>query len=956
MRLNISIVIIGLAFLALAGNFQGCATSPKSGIAPESKGLDHVIAAMTLEEKVGQMFMPKFDAQFYNDHHREFEEISRWVTDYHIGGLMILGGDIYAAVRDIERFQNLADTPLLIASDFEWGVPMRLSAGTRYPENMGIAATGKSRYAYRQGVITAREARSLGVHMTFSPVMDVNNNPDNPIINVRSYGQDPERVGKFGAQYIRGVQSGRVVATAKHFPGHGDTDIDSHLLLPEINADRERLDSLELVPFQAAIDAGVKAVMTSHLLLPKLPSGNTPATFSQYIVTDMLRDSLGFEGVVITDAMNMGGIVNGYWPGEAAVKAVQAGNDIILFTPEFKLAYHAVVEAVRDGRIPEQQINSSVRRILELKEWAQAGENRFSDPGEIEETVEDRPHLHEAAQIFRESITLVRDSNKVVPLDAGRIDRIATIRLTDNLRYGYPGRTFSDNITDRVEYNHVLHIGPQASDSVLAHAREVIKNVDAVVVGVFVRFASYKGTINLPKRLATFLTGVLETQKPIVTVGFGTPYLLRFFPEARTYMVTYSTSHESQRSAAAAIFGEQPISGKLPVRLTAGYEAGHGLEREIYTNVWEDSLQPNRFETLFDLIRKGISDSVAPGMAVYAAREGKVLAARGFGNYTYSTFSSPVNRETIFDLASLTKVIATTPLAMRFYEQDLLHLEKQVKAYIPGFSGGMKDSVTVRHLLTHTSGLKPYVRFWESADDPSQVIDMIVESELVYTPGDSSAYSDLGIILLGHILEKLGRNSLDTLSQKHLFTPLGMMTTQFNPPEEMHHRIPPTEYDDSYRGRQLQGEVHDENAAFLGGVAGHAGLFSTVDDLGRYAQMLLSNGYYDGRKYIQRSTIQKFTSRAGLVKGSTRALGWDTPSHKGSLYGDYFSPEAFGHTGFTGTSIIIDPEYDIIVILLTNRVYAGRENQRIREFRPKFHNAAMEALLTPEELETERNR
>lgn len=945
---------IVLSVILLLGATFSCAPAPES--TPESQpatgkqSIEEQIAGMSLEEKIGQMFMPIFSATYYNDDNAAFEEVARWIEDYHIGGLIMFGGDPYAGARNIYRFQKLSPRPLLMASDFEWGVPMRLSAGTRYPENMAIAAAGNPGYAYQQGVITAREAKALGIHITFSPALDINNNPDNPIINVRSYGEDPETVVKFGTEYIRGLQSEHVAATAKHFPGHGDTDVDSHLHLPAINAGRDRLDSLEFVPFVEAIEAGTKLIMSTHLALPELPSGNTPATLSPYILTDILRDSLGYEGVIVTDAMNMGGIVRGYWPGEAAVKAVQAGNDIVLFSPDFEMAYHAVLEAAREGRIAMESINASVKRILELKEWVNVDEVRYPDLAEVERILEDPENLQKAEKVFRESMTLVRDENKVLPMDAGQIDNLATIILTDNLRFGYPGRTFASSITSRVDRNRVISIGPQASDSVLTHAAEVIEKSDAVAVGVFVRFASFKGTINLPEQLGEFLTEVLKKEKPIVTVGFGSPYLLRYFPSARTYMVTYSTSYEVQRSAAAALFGEQAIEGKLPVSLPAGYEAGHGLEREPYTNVWTENLQPDRFDKVFDLIQEGIADSVAPGMAVYVAREGKVLAKQGFGRFTYDKSSPAVDSETIFDLASITKVMATTPLAMKMYERDYLHLDKPVSAYLPEFSGGMKDSVKVRHLLTHTAGLQPFIKFWEVADDPSEVYDIIVNSDLIYPPGDSTRYSDLGLILTGKIIEKLGRRPLGELVQLELYDPLGMDQTQYRPPERIWSQIAPTEFDRAYRDRQIQGEVHDENAAFMGGVAGHAGLFSTLDDMGRYAQMLLRNGYYDQMKHLRSSTIDRFTSRQNIVEGSTRALGWDTPRRKGSLYGKYFSEEAFGHTGYTGTSMIIDPKYDIIVILLTNRVYPSREQQKIYQFRPRFHNAVMEALLSEKEL------
>ncbi|MBS1271975.1 MAG: Beta-hexosaminidase [Candidatus Marinimicrobia bacterium] len=947
-------------FVILLGFTLVLATcGPKPSTKPEkqpSLTVDEQMAAMSLEEKVGQMFMPNFGATFYSDDSWSYKRVSRWITEYHIGGLSMFGGDPYEAARNIYRFQKMSKYPLLIGSDFEWGIPMRISAGTRFPENMGIGATGKPEFAYQQGVITAKESKALGVHMNFAPALDVNNNPDNPIINVRSYSEDPEMVAKFGVEYIKGLQSEHVAATAKHFPGHGDTDVDSHLSLPEINVDRERLNQVELLPFQAAIDAGVKSIMVAHLALPKITGNELPATLSPYFLKNVLRDSLGYGGLLVTDAMNMGGVQEGFWPGEAAVKSIQAGMDVILYPPDLELAYETVLNAVKEGHISEKRINESVRRILEFKKFVKVEEHRYPDLEHVEKVLEDSDNLATAAKAFQESITLVKDENNAVPFKPADIDSMVTLIITDDIRFGFPGGSFAASIGSRVDHYGVHQIGPQASDSVMIKANQAVEGADAVAVGVFVRFGSFKGTINLPEDQAEFLSEVLDQEKPIITVGFGTPYLLRYFPEARSFFLTYSSSSESQRTVAAAMFGEQSVSGTLPISLPAGYEMGHGLKREPYSNVWTDDLQDDRFQEVFDLIEQGIADSVAPGMAMYAARDGKVLAAKGFGHFTYDESSPKVTRETIFDMASITKVTATTPLAMKMYESRYLNLNKQVKDYIPEFSGGLKDSVKIINLLTHTAGLQPFIKFWEVAESPDEVMDIIVNSELIYTPGDSTVYSDLGIIMLGKILEKLGQNSLDKLVEKRIYRPLGMTHIQYLPDEALRGQIAPTEFDKAYRHKQIQGEVHDENAAFLGGVAGHAGLFSTVDDLGRYAQMYLSNGYYDGRKHFKSTTIDTFTARQNIVEGSTRALGWDTPSDHGSLYGDYVSSEAFGHTGFTGTSILIDPKYDAIVILLTNRVYPTRQNHKIGDFRPKFHNAAMKVLLSEEELEQIENR
>ncbi len=914
-------------------------------VAQQIDSIQAQIDSMSLEEKVGQLFMVPIRARFYNEESPAFQQIKRWITQYHVGGISVYGGDAYAAARNIARFQAISDHPLLVASTMEWGIPMRIAGGTRFPENMALGATRKPEYAYQEGVVTAKEMRALGFHIDFAPVMDVNNNPDNPIINVRSYGENPQMVADFGTQFIKGLQSEHIAATAKHYPGHGDTSTDSHLTLPYVNVGRARLESVELPPFKAAINAGVKVVMTSHIALPQMPSGDVPATLSPYLLRHLLRGRYHFRGVIVSDALNMGGIVNEYWPGEAAWRAVDAGVDILLLSPDLGLAYQTVLDAVHDGRLSEMQIDQAVHRILELKQFVRVNENRYPKISAINAAVGDTISKEKADEAFTESLTLVKDDSQTVPLDAGKIDRAAVIIVTDDIKYGFPGNRFVQEIGRRIDHPRVIRISPETSPEMVNRLTEFLPRLDAIILGVFVRFRDHKGSIGLPPELSKMLTQLLSLNKPMVTVGFGTPYLLRYFPDAKTYLTTYSTSEESQTAAARGIFGEKPITGKLPVSLPAGYKFGHGLDRAIYSNVWKEKQEPKRFQKAIDIVKQGIADSVAPGMAVYIARNGKVLLAKGFGHYTYDKSSTEVSRRTMFDLASLTKVSATTPLAMQMYEQNLLHLNEPVRDYLPDFSGGMKDSVTIFNLLTHSSGLPSWKRFWIELNDPSKVFDDIIHTKLIYSPGDSTVYSDLGMMLTGHILEELGQDSLNILAKNRLYKPLEMDHTTYEPPTRWKNDIAPTI---NNHGTIRQGKVHDPNASFLGGVSGHAGLFSTVDDLGRYAQMLLSNGYYDGEKYFRSSTIRLFTTR----KIGTRALGWDTPDSTGGWYGNYFSPWAFLHTGYTGTSIVVDPQYNIIIIVLTNHVYpTGDSNkEKIYQFRQQFYNAAMESLLTPEEM------
>ncbi len=539
------------------------------------------MASMTLEAKVGQLFFISIDSRYHNDKSSTFRRWSKRVKEYHVGGLSVYGGNMYAAAQNIRRLQYIAERPLLVASTLEWGLPMRLEAGTRFPENMALAATRNSYYAFQEGKIVAKEMRATGFHLNFAPVVDVNNNPENPIINVRSYGEDPILVSLFARRFIDGLQEGGIAATAKHFPGHGDTNLDSHLNLPTVPVSRARLDSIEIPPFAAAIDEGVKVVMSAHIALSQMPSGEQPATLSPYLLHTVLRDSLGFEGLIVTDALNMGGIVNRYSPGEAAVGAVQAGTDMILFSPDFEQAYRAVLKAVKEGIITESRIDESVYRILRLKQQLNIEVNRFPDMMQINSVLEHPESEQLAKQMFRESITLVKDRDKTIPLDAGKIDSAAVILFTDEIRDKFPGDALIDEMQKRVKVLRVFRIGPHPSDELLTEAGRAVRESTAAILAMFVQFRDHKGSIGLPEKQIKWLDGLRDANSSLAAVAFGNPYLLRYLPQMPVYMTTFSVAETSQRVAVEALFGEISITGKLPITLPSGYDFGHGIIRKI---------------------------------------------------------------------------------------------------------------------------------------------------------------------------------------------------------------------------------------------------------------------------------------------------------------------------------------------------------------------------------------
>lgn len=920
-----------------------------NGIRDQKNWVENTLASMSLEQKVGQVMAPAFHPRFYNQADPQFRYLRTLVQDYHIGGMMFYRGMPYEVVRILQRLQNEATIPMMMMADAEWGVAMRVQHGTRFLQNMAVGATRSEDYAYTMGQITAEEARAVGLHVVFAPVLDVNNNPDNIIINTRSFGEDPKLVARLGAAFIRGLQEHGVYATAKHFPGHGDTADDSHLNLPVISAQRERLQSVELPPFKAAVDAGVNCVMVAHITYSDVPEmQGRPATLDPYFINEVLREEMGFDGLVLTDAMDMGGITENYWSGQAAVMAINSGVDVLLIPPDFAATFEFVVEAVKEGRIPMQRLEQSVRRILRAKHTLGLHTKPAFNMELAEQVLADPEHQQQASKIANDAMTLLRDDKHAIPLHAESLDSVLVVTITDEENRG-PSETLNQQIKARIPIVRTAYVDPRSTPADLDSVMALTDSAQAVIIGAFVKWGSSKGSVTLPDTTAQLLSSLFEIGKPMAVISFGSPYVLRQLPDTPSYLCAYDASALAVRAAARAIFGETAITARLPVSIPGHYAIGHGLQREARRMQLSRQIDDARFQKAYAVLQQAIADSVFPGAQVAIVHDGNLVASRGFGHQTYDPRSAEVDTETIYDLASVTKVAATTLSAMMLWEQGKLLLDVPVKSYLPEFSGGLKDSVTVRHLLTHSSGTHWWTDLWNKAANKSAALDYIYTLPLDFTPGDSMVYSDLGLIMVGEILRTVSGKRIDHLARQLIFQPMGLKNTLYTPPPELLPRIAPTEIGGSMDRGLIHGEVHDENTFFLDGVSSHAGLFSTAEDLAELAQMLLNGGIYRHHRFFTPQTIHTWKQRQNMPEGSIRALGWVTPADEGSSAGDYFSDATFGHTGFTGTSMWIDPENRIAVILLTNRVHPTRERGGIYEVRRAFHNTVLQALTDIQE-------
>jgi beta-N-acetylhexosaminidase len=947
-----------LLLMATLVRAQKTSRSKTRPAASPSSWVDQTLKKMTLREKLGQLLMVYYFGVFTSTESAEYKELLHQVEENHIGGMIVgasrgpLGierSQVYATAVITNELQRRSKVPLLLGADFESGTGMRLDEGTSFPSAMALAATGDPKVAYTVGKIIALEARASGVHWIFAPDADVNDNPDNPIINVRSFGEDPKTVSGYVTQFIRGVQENGAIATAKHFPGHGNVSVDSHLALAVVPGDREELNGTELVPFRAAIAAGVDSIMPGHLAVPALePDANTPATLSRNILTQLLRDEMKFHGLIVSDAMDMGGVTTLYAPGEAAVRSVEAGSDVLLMPPVPDAAMAGLEAAVRSGRISIARIDESVRRILAAKARLGLDKNRFVDVAHINEKFAPPAYDTLAQGIADRGVTLLRDSPKLLPLDSTRPMRVLLVALSADPD-PFPGETIEPEIRPRVDSLTVLRADTQFKP-VTTLTLPKPDTYDLAIAALFVRVADRKGNVGFPEEQRAFVNQLLAQGKPVVIASFGSPYLIERFPNAPTFLAEFSTNDVSQRAAARAMFGQVAISGQIPVTVPGTVERGDGIR--VPANPM--TLRPappamaKRLKPAYELLDNAVADGAFPG-GVLAIGLHDELAVHPFGRLTRDAKSPAVTADTIYDVASLTKPIVTTTAIMRLVERGELSLDAPVVRFLPEWGKAAPSDpdpswrarVTVRMLLLHDSGLPAHRDFFEQAKGREAVLARVMAEPLVREPGKQIEYSDIGFILLGEIVERLTGDPLDEVA-KDIFTPLDMRNSLFNPPKSLRPRIAPTEDDTTYRKRLLQGDVHDENAWALGGVGGHAGLFSTAGDIADFAQMFLNGGIYAHHRLLRRSTIAQFTSRETLG-GSSRALGWDVPMQPSSS-GQYFSPKSYGHTGFTGTSLWIDPERGLFVILLTNRVNPTRENEKIRQVRPALHDAVLECL------------
>ncbi|MDT8323730.1 MAG: glycoside hydrolase family 3 N-terminal domain-containing protein [Bacteroidota bacterium] len=894
--------------------------------------IDSTLAGLSARQRIAQLLVP---FSFANLEEKTLRALARSVRGQGVGGVLLSRGTETDARTLIDSLRQWAAIPLLLTADFENGPGMRLQGALELPSMMGLAATRSPDLAYRAGRAVAEEALDIGFHMNFAPVADINSNPENPIINVRSFGEDRELVADMTEAYARGMQDAGLIATAKHFPGHGDTDVDSHTGLPMISATRARLDSVELYPFRRLVDAGILSVMTAHIALPALTGDSTlPATLSRVVLDSLLRKELGFRGLIVTDAMNMKALTRTGVRNLPAT-ALGAGADLLLIPGDIEESIDSVQAAIARGELDSVRVYRSVRRVLAYKEWAQRHRMAVDSTGtRLERRARNR---RLAEDIAERAATLLRNDGVLLPLqiEGKRIGIISLVRRSEPAGAKVLRRELSLRGAQVSSTLLPLRDGRDAARWI----RDSLPDMDLLLLASYLTVADGSGSIGLSDSQRETLQEVLQQDLPAVLLAFGSPYIVSMTGEVPAQLLLYGDDAPSVRAAVKVLTGDVEATGTLPVRIPSHYAFGSGVHMNVIPARAGVTMA---FAGVDSLIGSQIAARSFPGGQLAVLCGGRVLYSRNYGALSYDSASPPVTDTTMYDIASLTKVVATTTAVMRLVDDGRLQLDSSVAHYLPEFAVHGKERITVRNLLLHNSGLSAYELFYTRTSEGSAVLDSIMLSTPLYAAGSRTVYSDLGMITLGKVIERVTGESLQRFMREQFWGPLEMDHTMFLPPDSLRAICAPTEVDDYWRHRILQGEVHDENAALLGGIAGHAGVFSTAKDLARFVSMIMQGGEFDGTRYLEKSTIARFTLRHSVA--STRALGWDTRSVSGSSSGHYYSMKSYGHTGFTGTSIWVDPVADMAVVFLTNRVHPSRNSKGLPRFRAVLHDAVREAM------------
>ena len=872
----------------------------------DKEWIEQKISSMSLYEKCAQMIMAPVYESYLKSSSPDYDSTMALVKDYKIGGLVMFQGTLKEEIAFINKAQTNSDIPLLISADYENGLGGRIDDALEFPHAMALGATLNSYLSYLEGRAIAEECKLIGINQNFAPVLDINNNSLNPVINIRSFSESKFTVSELSSSFILGTTHGGIIATAKHFPGHGNTELDSHTDIPRINGSIQYLFDNELFPFINAIKNGVQSIMTGHLVVPSLDT--LPASISKKIVTGLLQKQLGFDGLIVTDAFNMEAITKMYSQENAIVLAVKAGNDIILMPPYPVEAIKTIFRAVKSGEISEERINTSVRKILSAKRWLKIEKTNSLTTDEIIDSVNNINHQQLANLIAERSITLIKNDAKIIPLDFSKYKNVSCITITDGK--GDETSQYIQNIlSDRFTDINIQLLNNKSKPAEYKSVLSSINNSDLILLPLFIDVQSQKKNEKVRADQIDFIKKILKLNVPVVVISFKSPYLISSLPGATTFLDTYSYSYSSQNAGLKAILGEIDIRGKLPVSIpNTDFEIGFGIgmqkskETKIITEI-DDDLSRKVDSLVNDFIN--INDAANFNLCV--GSNGKIVYQKEF-NYSENKYSSNVDTNKVFNLGSLTAPLSITSAVMLLIDDGLISLDDKVSYHLPIFQNTDKQNITIVNLLMHNSGLSSEFDSIGLHWNKEQIINSIVNSKLQYQIGTTTRYGKLNDIVLQYLIEKIsGKNLFDFLNDK-LFKPLGMKNTIVKGKSNNINMFG----DSNFRyGTSITKKEILKN--IFSGFTGSDGLYSSIKDLAVFAQMLIQNGYYNGEQYISASAINEITT----LKEPVSYTGWQTITS--DLIGcDVLSENCFGYYSDNGNYMWIDKGKNVFIILLTD--------------------------------------
>lgn len=948
----------------------------------ETQWVDSVYLSLTMEQRVGQLLNVRANqaGKPYD------EEIDTYVRLYNIGGVTFFKGDARTQLIQTNRWQQQAQTPLMVAMDAEWGLGMRINNTISYPLQMTLGAVQNNQLIAKMGKQIAEQCKRMGIHINFAPVVDVNNNPLNPVIGMRSFGENPHNVGVKAAAYALALQQNGIIPSIKHFPGHGNTQSDSHYTLPVVDEPLSALKKEALVPFQQLIDTGVEGIMVAHLYMSALAeSHNLSSSLSYNIVTDLLQNQMDFSGLVVTDALDMKGATAHADQQNVSLSALMAGNDILLLPENIPAAVAAIRDAALRDPAVQKRVEESCRKILKYKYRAGLHQYRPVFPENLMEDLHKNEYKILVQQLFDESITLLNNEPDVLPLIAANLanKKVATIAIGLS-----ETGTFQRSLSAYgLKASHFV-LPEKASESQKSTLLKELNAFDLIIVSVQNTNILAARDYGIEAGHIDFYNKLVAKNEVVLTL-FASPYALDFFEKTnntKAVVLAYQDKVEAQQSAAKAIMGKLKFGGKLPVNVNEHYKLGQGILLNPYVSQSKmmQGFIDNRYTRKIDSIAlDGIHRKAYPGCQIVALHKGAIIYKKNFGYLTYDSLE-PVEDNTLYDLASLTKILATTPAIMKLYEDSLLSLNDSLGKFFPYLSKTDKCGIRIEEILTHQSGFDGWIPYYLETISPNgpmlsvyndgfdaefpfrvanhlymnryyknHIFQQIAESKL---KKKEYRYSDIGYYFMPQIVELITNQAFERYLASNFYEPMGLSHTLFQPlirfPVDS---IAPTELDNSFRQQLLRGDVHDQGAAMLGGISGHAGLFSTASETAFLMQLFMEGGTFNENQYLKSETIKHFATARYKEDDNRRGIGFDMPpvdpDYKYRTPGKSASDESFGHTGFTGTFAWADPEHELVVVFLSNRVYPDSANPLLMRLniRTNIHELFYKAIENREQ-------